>query len=322
MTYTFCTLFDKNYIYRGLALHNSLMNVGIEFGLYILCLDSETFEVLTRLHMPNVTLLVLKDVEDEEVLRAKENRSQVEYYWTLASVLTYYVLEKYPAILHVAYLDSDIFFFSSPESLYKELDGGSVLIIRHNYSPELRYLEKRSGIYNVGLVVFKNDQFGMACLAQWKADCLRWCYNRLEEGKFGDQMYLDSWPSSGRAVRVLQNPGGGVAPWNVAQYALSNNSGVLTVDSGYPLVFFHFHTLRMVGPGHYVPHSKAYRFDPLVYTSIYEPYFASLTKVIGIVQSHFPDRAFGFVQPESMFSQLRNILKRCIVHLRFKLTSL
>ena len=67
---------------------------------------------------------------------------------------------------------------------------------------------------------FKNDRSGREALEWWRERCLEWCYNRHEDGKFGDQKYLDDWVERFKNVRVINNIGVGVAPWNVNSYEL------------------------------------------------------------------------------------------------------
>src|SRR5213075_3097505 len=108
-------------------------------------------------------------------------------------------------------------------------------------------------IYCVQFMCFKNNEDGLTALKWWRERCLEWCYNRVEDGKFGDQKYLDDWPErfSG-IVWELKNIGGGVAPWNVQQYkfikANKNKISGIEKNTGdnFELVFFHFHALSFI----------------------------------------------------------------------------
>jgi hypothetical protein len=175
----------------------------------------------------------------------------------------------------VTYLDADLFFFSSPEHLFRELGDRSVGIIGHRFPP---HLEDRIqyGIYNVGWLSFRRDTDGIECLSWWRERCIEWCYDRVEDNRFADQKYLDDWPTRFHGVAVLSHPGGNLAPWNLSNHSLSLSGGEVKVD-GQPLVFFHFHGLKQLSRWTYDPGWKEFDIPPSpVLTMIYRPYIRAL----------------------------------------------
>jgi lipopolysaccharide biosynthesis glycosyltransferase len=203
--YYFCTYFDKNYLDKGLALYHSLSVHCQPFKLWILCLDDEVYRKLNGMKLPSVTLISIAgfEWEDTKLAEAKKNRSLIEYYFTCTPSLILKVMETNREIDILTYLDADLYFFSSIEPLYKEMVGYSILIVEHRFPPHLHHLEKY-GIYNVGLLSFRNDRNAMVCLQWWRDRCLEWCYDRLEDGKFADQKYLNDWLERFSLVRVLK----------------------------------------------------------------------------------------------------------------------
>ncbi|WP_287963202.1 hypothetical protein [Alcanivorax sp.] len=245
----YCTYFDSHYLARGLVLHQSLEEQSEgDFLLYVLCLDDRTHGVLDGLDRHTIVPVRLSDVEawDPDLLKAKGNRSLVEYYFTLSPVFPLYVLEHFKCEI-VTYLDADLMFFSSPEAIFEELGGRSILITEHRFSDELmRKGFLKSGRFNVQCQCFRKDEVGYSCLYRWREQCLAWCYDRHEGGKFADQKYLDDWPGLyGEDLVVSRHPGIGLAPWNVANVKLGMENGRWQVN-GRSLVFYHFHGLRNV----------------------------------------------------------------------------
>ncbi|PIW69275.1 MAG: glycosyl transferase [Ignavibacteriales bacterium CG12_big_fil_rev_8_21_14_0_65_30_8] len=246
--YNFCTLFDTNYLSRGIALYRSLKNVCDDFHIYIFAFDNTCFNILTKMNLEKATIISLKDFEDKELLNVKSSRTKAEYCWTSTSSTILYVLQKYK-VDSCTYLDADLYFYSSPEPIFNELTDNSILITEHRYSPKYDK-SKKSGKYCVQFITFKNDEYGLKSLEWWRERCIEWCYNRFEDGKFGDQLYLDDWTTRFDGVHVMQNQGGGLAAWNVQQYKFFNKNKSLyckEIKSGkdFKVIFYHFHYLRL-----------------------------------------------------------------------------
>ena len=273
----FCTLFDSNYLSRGLAMYESLREHCNDFHLYIFPFDDKCLEILLKLDLPSVTVVPLEKFEDEKLLAVKPSRTAVEYCWTCTPSIILYSMNKF-ALSNCTYIDADLYFYSDPSVLFGEFKDGSVIITKHRYTPYYD-LSKLSGIYCVQFVAFKNDPKGMKVLNWWRDACLDWCYARTEEGKFGDQKYLDDWPERFEGVRDLENLGGGTAPWNVQQYNIySRNEKILGNEkkSGneFGLVFYHFHSVRFFTDGSVLFGSHAISRN--VKRILYMPYIKSL----------------------------------------------
>lgn len=278
--YYFCTYFDKNYLNKGLALYSSLKEQCPAFQLFILCMDDDCHRTLTRMQLPAVTLITREDFErDDPALReAKKNRSLIEYYFTCTPSLPLYILDRWPEVDVVTYLDSDLYFFRSPEELYREMEGRSILIIAHRFPDAIADLNIY-GKYNVGYLSFRRDEHGLACLRWWRERCIEWCYDRLEGDRFADQKYLDAWPDRFPGVVVLRHKGGGLSPWNVTRYAITRREDQLWIDDQ-PLIFYHFHGLKKVNRWLYDVELRKYRarLPGIVRRYIYRPYIDVLEK--------------------------------------------
>ena len=246
--YHFCTYFDHNYLPRAMCLYRSLERHCPDFRLYALCMDDDCCRRLTESHLPRVVPIRLADFErdDPELLQTKANRSRVEYYYTCSPCLPLYLLEHHPEIDLITYCDADLYFFADPTPVLDEMEGYSIGIIEHRFTPRLHKYAKY-GTYNVGWLSFRRDNNGLACLRWWRERCIEWCYSRNEDGKFADQGYLNDWPERFCGVRVIEHKGGNVAPWNVGNYVVSSGDKGLWVDDQ-PLLFYHFAGLKQLFP--------------------------------------------------------------------------
>lgn len=246
----YVTLFDSHYLLRGLALYDSLCTNTEDFVLYIIAFDDECFHKLKQLNLANTEIISLEEFEDEELLSVKERRSKGEYCWTSTAKSILYIFE-HTNCTDCTYLDSDIYFFNNPEILLSEIpDNKSVLITEHRYT-DIYDQTQTSGKYCVQFMYFKKDYNGCLILNWWKDRCIEWCSSIAEDGKLGDQKYLDDWMERFEGVHELQHLGGGIAPWNIQQYLIYFDPESSSVRFLHPIsgtndrvIFYHFHRLE------------------------------------------------------------------------------
>ena len=259
--HNYCTLFDSNYLTRGLAMYESLKKYSDNFHLYIFSFDDKSHELLKKLNLEFVTVISLKELEDKDLLKVKNGRSAGEYCWTCTPSTIKYCIESYN-LDACTYLDADLYFFSNPAVLIEEMGEKSVLITEHRYTAQYDQ-SATSGIYCVQFMTFKNDENGMKALNWWRDSCNEWCYARFEDGKFGDQKYLDDWTTRFEGIHVLKNLGGGVAPWNIQQYDFSS-------DENFNLIFYHFHNYKLLEDERI--ECGTYKLDTNDLNILYKPY--------------------------------------------------
>jgi SAM-dependent methyltransferase len=293
MHYDLCTLFDRNYLLRGLALHESLSATTPDFTLYILCMDDTCYEMLSKLKLEHVELISLREFEDTKLLEAKATRTQVEYCWTCTPSLTLYLLEKHPEMHMLTYIDADLYFFDDPAPAFAEMDDASIGIMEHRYSSRWAHMAEESGVYVVQFLSFKNDPPGLAALRWWRDRCNEWCYHRVENGKLGDQRYLDDWLERFPRVIVYEHKGAGLAPWNFERYRLATRDDHVYVDD-VPLIFYHFHSFSILRGGErFAPGYPEYEIGPVETELLYKPYYSAIRRAIRRVREVDPRFAYG-----------------------------
>ena len=269
----FCTLFDSNYISKGIALYLSIERYTTDFTLYVMAMDRKCQSMLKTIGFEHVVVDCIEDVDDHALSMAKGNRSRAEFCWTCGSYVTDWVLHHYE-LPDITYLDSDLMFFNSPQIVFEEFErkDSSVGLTPHF----MRY--PLFGKYCVQYVYFKNDADGAACLRWWRDECLKWCYSRVEDGKYGDQKYLDYFAECFNHVCETENRCVGIAYWNMNE---NSYEGSRTFYEGkeWPTVFFHYSGINVqVKDGVMTFRHTMYMTDVILKTFI-EPY-AKLMKEV------------------------------------------
>jgi hypothetical protein len=256
-------------------------------------LSEACFAALMALDLPNLVPRRLAEFEaaDPEVAATRPDRSLIEYYFTCSPAWMLFVLNNEPDAEWVTYLDSDLFFFASPDPIYEEMENAAFGIIPHRFAKGLED-QRRFGLYNVGWVSVRRREDGIAVLSWWRERCIEWCYDRVEDDRFADQRYLDRVPTMFAGVHVIDHLGANLAPWNFADFRVEWSNGAVEIDGRYPLLFFHFYGVKRSG-GYYFNSHRLYHapFTSLMKHRIYQPYTAALAKAELTVVPYLSEQA-------------------------------
>lgn len=268
----FCTIFDSSFLVLGLAMYRSLKRHCSNARLWILAMDDSAAQTLKELALEDVIVIPVSELETETLRDLKKTRTNGEYCWTLSPYFPWWLITNSRVDKRVTYVDADLFFFSNPQKIFDELETAnkSVLITEHAYDPQYDQTAT-SGRFCVQFMTFCATSAGMKVLEWWKDRCIEWCFARFEDGKFGDQKYLDCWPERFKEeVHVLTDRFLALAPWN-AEIAFENYPQLLPV-------FYHYHGLRFIGEKRVRLH-RSYKISKNTIKKIYTPYVDELRSI-------------------------------------------
>ena len=219
----YATYFDSDYLVRGLAgLKSVVARSADRPRLLVLALDDACAKTVRRLGpklgFEHLEIMPLAQLEATypALATAKSQRSRIEYYFTLTPFLCAEALKRAGSGEHAVYLDADLFFYSDPQTALRAAGKSNVAVVEHRFPPAFAYLADSYGRFNVGWIAFLQSEEARFCVARWQQQCIQWCADHVETGRFADQKYLDSWPQQVVSLSIIDHPGVDVAPWNVA----------------------------------------------------------------------------------------------------------
>jgi len=289
MTDIFCTYLDHNYLSRAMLTFRSLRRFEPNTPIYVLALSELCEAILRELVLPNVEIIPLAELESAypELASVKPTRKLIEYYFTLSPFLPHFLFSRTTAD-RITYIDGDLYFYTSPRPVLDTLGEASVAITPHRFSFDFRN-HHIFGRFNVAWLTYRRCAEGLDCLNTYRADCTAWCYDRVENGRFGDQKYLDSWPGRYPSLKIIEHKGFNLANWNIHNYMIRLKNDVVMIDDD-PLIFFHFASAQIRPDGscevivqHRGGRSKAVLFDHVV-----NPYIRALEEESRSMRRRFP----------------------------------
>ena len=262
MTHYYCTMADRDYLTKTLALHESLERYCRPYHLWVLTLDEQTQQLLRALRLPRITTMPLTLLEAQQPLlpAAKVSHQYWHcYVWTCKSHWIYHLLTEYH-LKQLYYIDSDAYFFHDPTQMYQDIGNAQIAFTKHNFSHKYAHCEC-NGTYNGGFLYVRNKPIVLQCLSEWSKVCRKFRY-----GPLTDQIHFNIWPQRW-PVHVIKHIGVNVAPWNYERYKYNVRDSRVYMNGASPLIWYHFH--------------KGLRDDivsPIIANYVYQPYANALAR--------------------------------------------
>ena len=293
----FCTICSADHAIKAVALHRSLTRESPSAWLTVIAMDDEARAALERMELPRASIVSIEALErfDPDLKAVRPGRTPEEYCWTAKTSALLYLLGSESGSPWATYVDADMAFFGDPAPIYEDEDA-SVLITPHRFPPKYA-AGAEWGDHNAGFLAFRGDEPGRELLDWQRERCLEWCHARVEEGRAGDQLYLNELSRRPR-VRPLAHKGVNLAPWNVEQYELRREDGRLMVDED-PVVLYHCWriTLRARKPFRLRPdhdwRPSHFELPDAAAKLIYRPYLRELDASLKAIRRATPGFSAG-----------------------------
>jgi hypothetical protein len=185
---------------------------------------------------------------------------------------------------NILYIDSDILIHHDIQIILNSIGDKEVGIFRHRQFKLNTYVAE--GLYNVGVVYFKNGIIGRHILNWWSDAVLHQKYPHL--ATCGDQKYLDEFPNMcPNDMIFIDGDIGHGAPWQWQLYDFSEyekDGDIIWAGQKQKLIFTHFSQFDFRHDG-YTPSLQHHIYTPInVYNdisglkAIYDDYYNKLKK--------------------------------------------
>lgn len=298
---SFCTITTLKYLPKCLALLASIEKYTDSFHLWICCMDAATYNILSAMKLRNVTLLKLSEIENEGLKSVKDDRKEHEYCWTLKASLILYIFQHYESADSLLYVDSDVFLFSGPDKCFEFLKKHPIFLTCHNFSQDFKYLYRKKGRFNAGIIGFKRCTTAVSYLKWWRKKCIEWCYDAVLEGRFADQKYLEEIVKSCGEAYVEESIGMNAAVWNVRNKEVYERDNKIFIGEKL-LVFYHFSSFMILGENRF----DLWKWDSLKISYltkrlIYLPYAKAIAGSIKRIKPYIDDISKMFDDAEAEY---------------------
>jgi hypothetical protein len=120
-------------------------------------------------------------------------------------------------------------------------------------------------MYNLGFLGLNpKHQASLSMLDWWEERCLTNCFINEPAGIFVDQLYMNHVPIFFKEVKILEEKGVNMAPWNLHERKLVEiKNDAYKLEHNEVLIFYHFSSYQFSNPSRISKYYNRYTFDDL-----------------------------------------------------------
>ena len=247
----------RNYLPKAATLATSLKAVMPDVS-FVLCLVEREVPPAVREIPAFDEVIAARDLGFERFENLLFRHTIVEAATAVKGRLLEVLLDREaqrrgPGTRGVLYLDPDTCVYSRLAEVEQLIGRGAEIVLTpHLTIPEQKDTHEATldavrqneicalqhGVYNLGFLGLSPGRTSHAFLQWWSARLAEFCEDKIAEGIFTDQKWIDLAPGFFDTA-ILRHPGYNMAPWNFSMRELRREKGLWEVE-GEPLRFFHF----------------------------------------------------------------------------------
>lgn len=265
------TICSNNYLAQAKILCDSLLDKNPDYKIVIGLCD-ELSESIDYGFFENIEIIPVSKINIycfEEII-IKYNI--IELNTSIKPSFFKYFIKTYNDLETIIYFDPDIQIFTSLNKIEKYLEQDDIIVTPHILKPitvdDLSPSENlflNYGIYNLGFLALNpKSKNALDLLDWWEERTLKIGFDRVCQGLFVDQLWINLVPIFYSNVKVVMEYGFNVAPWNLHERnAIRQQGKDYIMEDNSKLVFFHFSSYNFRTPEISSKHYNRYVYGSL-----------------------------------------------------------
>lgn len=290
-----CTIISSNYLPLARTMVQSYRRYHPDGRMFVLLLDRPNDTDLSGEPWETVYADELGLGDELKALRMLYDGYELSMALRPAFVL-YLMREK--GVEHLAMMDSDLYFTG-------KLEGADALLKEHAISicvsirkpiPEDGFRPQDNdfilaGSLNGGFIICRKCDETIRTMEWLWGKLRKSSFYRPYEGFFGDQKWLDLWPSLMDTLGIIKRKEWNVACWNMHERPVTKENGVYRAG-GVPMAFFHFSGYRPDEPDVLSMHQN--RYDIRALPAVHELAGTYRSELLGNGYDEWKERGYGW----------------------------